>query len=121
MNTRMSPPGKEMSAWTADREKLSLTIHGKLLTVKHHFPRQGKPPTRAGTAITHLSRASRLRCLKILATIDWQTIGSSLFVTLTYPDELALPDREKRNRQRYLWHRDLERYLGQEIPCLWRS
>jgi hypothetical protein len=66
------------------------------------------------------SKASRLRFLKFLARVDWNLLGPSTFVTLTYPDEKAFPDSHTRNKQRYLFWRYIENYLSVKIPMVWR-
>jgi len=119
-NEKTSPPGASQQDWQEKRSKLSLTVKGKLVEVKHHF--QYVTPSAGGkrSTVTAFTQASRLRLLKNLATFDWPKIENSLFVTLTYPDEEALQSQEQRNRQRYLFHRSLEKEFRRPIPALWR-
>jgi hypothetical protein len=120
LKQRIAPHGKETLEWTLGRERLSLAIQGKLLQVKHHFPHQQPAAAARRSQITAFTYAARLRLLKLIATIDWHAVQTSLFVTLTYPDEVAEPDLKTRNKHRYLFHRSLEAYLQKEIAVLWK-
>lgn len=99
--------------WTAE-------LKGKRLTVRCHRYRQQPPPSKKDRHIYEFSRKSRLRLLKSIATFDWRRIGGSLFVTLTYPDDVAHTDIDKRNRERYLFHRQVEKYVGKHVNGIWR-
>jgi hypothetical protein len=79
-------------------------------------------PRRPGKrkTVTDFSNAARLRMLKRMATVHWESVGPSLFVTLTYPDECAVTTKEQRTRQRSRLLRDMENYLGKEFGALWR-
>lgn len=58
--------------------------------------------------------------LKRIAEIDWKRVGPSLFLTLTYPDDVAHNDKDRRNKERYLFLRAVEMYLGRRCCGLWR-
>lgn len=58
--------------------------------------------------------------LKRIAEINWPKIGPSLFLTLTYPDDVAHNDKDRRNKERYLFLRNMEMYLGRRFCGLWR-
>lgn len=95
-------------------------IQGQRLTIKY---KSGKEPHRRGglrQQIGGFSHQARWRMLKFIAEIDWKSIGPSLFVTLTYPDEVAHNDKDKRNQERYLFLRYVENYLCTRICGLWR-
>lgn len=79
----------------------------------------GKPPIRG--QVKGFTRAARLRLLKRVATIDWQTIPQSVLITLTYPDELADRTFQQRGQDRYLFMRKLERYLDRKVCGIWRT
>lgn len=97
-----------------------LIIQGKLVQYKARKPYRKGAKRGVRGKVFGMSEASRMRLLKKLATWDWDSIGYSLFLTLTYPDERAMPLRDARNKHRYLIHRDIESNLGREVPCLWR-
>lgn len=102
------------------REKLVIEKKGKLLAVAwRNCPPPPATEKQRGT-ITNFSRASRLRLLKLIATIDWGLIPSSLFVTLTYPDDTRWDDPNERTKQKYLFHRAMETHLGRNICGVWR-
>lgn len=58
--------------------------------------------------------------LKRIAEIDWNQVGKSLFLTLTYPDSVAHNCKEKRNKERYILLRAIEMRLGKRFCGLWR-
>lgn len=58
--------------------------------------------------------------LKHFHKIDYDNHPKPLFVTLTYPDAIGLPDHATRNLHRQHFHRRLERETGQPVPCAWR-
>lgn len=101
-------------------EHNSLQIQGHKVTYKKHSMREKRTAGVLRGKVFGMSRASRLNLLKKLAVWDWDNIGYSLFITLTYPDERALPNRAARNKHRYLFHRWLEHKIGRRVPCLWR-
>jgi hypothetical protein len=98
----------------------SVHVQGKLLQVKHRLNHSRVPCTAVRGTIKGFSRAARLRMLKFVAKVDWQKIPAGLFITLTYPDEQRERDRQRRNTDRYLFHRYVETYLKKEVPCIWR-
>ena len=70
--------------------------------------------------VGQLSRESRMRLLRFLNQIAWEQISGSLFVTLTYPDEIQHTDYSRHATDRYLFLRYMEKHLGRENPVLWR-
>lgn len=100
--------------------KQTLKIQGSLLELK--ISDGPIMPINGGKKkdIMGFSRKSRLNLVKKMAVWHWEKIGVSTFITLTYPDEFALPDQKKRNKQRYLFHRKIEEQLERQVPCLWR-
>lgn len=66
------------------------------------------------------SAKSRLSMLRMTSRLDWNKIKCGLFITVTYPDELLPRDKERRKRDRMLFFRDMEKYLGREISLIWR-
>lgn len=63
---------------------------------------------------------ARRRMMRFVAQIDWGKVDRGMMVTLTYPDEVAHNDKEKRNKERYLFLRYLENYLQSNVCGLWR-
>ncbi len=98
----------------------SLSLQGDLLEVKkvRHVKAESRPGKRA--AITGFSEKSRWNLIKKTMRWDWDKIGPSVFVTLTYPDAFGRPTMEQRNKHRYLWHRMVESWRGCNTPMLWR-
>jgi len=101
-------------------EHNSITFQGKLVTYKAHHARYQTPKGGGKNRVFGMSNQSRLNLLRKLAIWDWDTIEWSLFLTLTYPDERAMPLRGDRNKHRYIFHRKLEAVLGRPVQCLWR-
>lgn len=104
----------------ADTPAAIVTIQGKKLECRFERRWHTFPPSRKGLTLTSFSRKSRLRLLKNVATIDWRNTRYSLFVTLTYPDDAAHRDKDRRNRERYLMHRHFELYAGKHLCGIWR-
>ncbi len=70
--------------------------------------------------MSDFSPAARLRMLKHFHKIDYENHPKPLFITLTYPDEVGLPDHATRNLHRQHMHRRLERATGAIVPAAWR-
>lgn len=104
----------------AAAQSYKLVRQGNLVTFSKFQKWSPKTPSRKGKALNGFSEGARLRLIKFVATLDWNKIGKCLFVTLTYPDEVSNPDKDLRNRQRYLFMRYVENYVGREINGVWR-
>lgn len=98
----------------------SVEMQGERMTVTASLIDYTTPASKPGRFISRFSRAARLRLLKMVASMDWSSITSGLFITLTYPPGKVAFDVDERNKQRYLFHRYMEKDLGREIPLLWR-
>lgn len=95
-------------------------MQGKRIELKVHLSDYTIPPRKPRGKIGLFSRRSRMRMLKMIASIDWPSVKHGLFISLTYPDS-ALPRPARiRNRDRYLFTRYMENYLHREIPLVWR-
>ena len=101
-------------------EPWTLEIQGQRLKLIRPQPYEHKRCPGKRKSIGVFTRQARFRMLKMVASVEWQSIGNSLFITLTYPDEVAHVDHKKRNRERYLFLRYIENYLGKEVAALWR-
>lgn len=101
-------------------EHNSITFQGKLVSYKAHHCRYPMPKGGGKKRVFGMSSQSRLNLLRKLAIWDWDTIEWSLFITLTYPDERAMPVRDTRNKHRYIFHRRMETELSRKVQCLWR-
>jgi len=97
----------------------SASLQGNLLTYKIRHHTTGRCGAKRGE-ITDFSRQARLRMLKHMHRIDFASGELPLFITLTYPDELATPDLDKRNVHRKVFARHLERLLEQQVGAAWR-
>jgi len=97
-----------------------VTIQGKLFTLSFETPIPRKEVERKRKNIKTFSDGARLRLLKFIATIDWGKLPMNLFITLTYPDSVALRSKAQRNRDRYLFQRYMEKHLSQKVSILWR-
>jgi len=97
-----------------------ITQQGQLLIWKYLKENPRTPKSTMGRKVHGFSRASRLSLLKKLATIDWNLAYPSLFVTLTYPDDVLPESAKDLNKHRFLFVRYMEKYLGKEISVIWR-
>lgn len=77
------------------------------------------PPEKRGV-VNGFTKPARLRMLKAIARIDWNTYGKSVFVTVTYPDAYADRTPAKRTQDRGLLIRAMEHELGGKVSILWR-
>lgn len=97
----------------------SVTFQGKCVEYKLTHHRTGNIGGKRGE-ISDFSDAARLRMIKNLHRIDFSLQNLPLFVTLTYPDELATPDLDTRNVHRKVFARHLEKLLAQHVAASWR-
>jgi len=67
------------------------------------------------------SQASRLRMLREIAQINWNTGTRFSLITLTYPDQLVKRTMERQTVDRSRFVRDLERTVGRPLSMLWRK
>ena len=122
----MVPMTPIVAAWIDALELLScgqwpkVTLQGKNLKVQFPPWKPGNVKKHERGIIRGFSSKSRLRLLKRMATVDWRSVGNSLFITLTYPDHVIHVDAWKRNRERYLLHRYVEKYAGKHVSGVWR-
>jgi len=77
-------------------------------------------PKKKRGKIYGFSAKTRMRMLRESAKIDWNGIGQSSFVTLTYPDWCVEEHYKQRTVHRFVFHRYLEKYFGCYVPTIWR-
>jgi hypothetical protein len=107
--------------WLGEDGKVCLiTLQGQLLVWKELQQKPTAPQINKRGQVMIFSRDSRLRLLKLLATIDWSRAEPTLFATLTYPDTVTITSAKQMNTHRYLFIRDLEKDLGKQIAVIWR-
>lgn len=97
----------------------SVTFQGKCVEYKVHGHVTSKVGGIRGE-ISDFSDAARLRMLKNFHRIDFSLKPFPLFITLTYPDEVATPNLETRNLHRKTFARHLERITGRNVGLAWR-
>lgn len=100
----------------------AVIVHtGNLLEVIYvgHDRRKRSSKRRGG--VGEFSRSARLRMLRMCSTINWDAAMPGVFVTLTYPDDRVATDSRVRTQERDAFFRATEKYLGREIPVLWRT
>lgn len=103
-----------------DDEDWEIVAQGALLRVKRTiFDKRKYRPAIRGEC-QGFSRQSRFRMLQTIARIDWLKAGSVKLITLTYPDVCRERCYVDRSRDRYRFHRLLERALQCHVPILWR-
>jgi len=93
---------------------------GDLLEVTYLNPhKQYRRPGKRGI-VKGFTPAARLRMLRTVASICWDDMKRGVFITLTYPDEVATRTNKDRTRDKFLFLRYIENYLGKQIGALWR-
>jgi len=70
--------------------------------------------------IAEFTPAARLRMLRMIAAVDWEQVKQAVFITLTYPDAYIERSMETRTRDKYLFFRHMENYLGKKVGAVWR-
>lgn len=100
--------------------KVVCTLQGKLLQVHVSNPQTTPPLPQSRSVIRGFTPSSRLRLLKFIAKVDWSTQKFGLLITLTYPDKVAMRTRKERNRDKYLFLRYMEKFLGKKVYGVWR-
>lgn len=93
---------------------------GNLLEVRRVVNHSHVPTEAKRGKIVGFTNASRLRMLRLIATIDWQAIPECQFITLTYPDANVNRTYKQRTQDRWLLTKSLEEFKGHLIPTLWR-
>ena len=97
-----------------------LTIQGQCTEVSRRLKFSQVPvPPRRGVC-GDFSPQSRMRVLREMARINWYSCGPCVFVQLGYPDSVIESSHIERSKQRFLWHRYLEKSMGAQIPIVWR-
>lgn len=98
----------------------SMVTQGAVVEVKSHLCYSKCPPRAIRGQCSCFSAASRLRLLKLIGRMDWEKFGSSLFITLTYPDTHLDRRMKQRTQDRSQFLRAVEHYLERKVPSIWR-
>jgi len=102
------------------RIKWTLEIQGSLIHLKRHVL-DPLPPEHHPKKTCHiLSRESRMNLLRMMNRIDWDRVGRSTFVTLTYPPGHVQWKYKKRSMDRYQFMRAWETEVGKPLASLWK-
>lgn len=105
--------GRQLDVWTM--------IHqGSCVRVKYRNGEHRRPPPKKRGVIKEFSRNARRRLLSETHAIDWQKVGRSSLITVGYPDDYVHDDKNKRNKERYLFIRYLEKHTGKHLSGYWR-
>lgn len=97
-----------------------LKVQGNATQVSRKLNFSKIPPRVLRGRITAFSRQARMRMLRFVAHCNWPAIGKSLFITLTYPDSHARETVAARGMHKSLFFRYAEKFLGRQVPALWR-
>jgi len=103
-----------------DRTIPIAVLQGELIEITYlpknrEYRRPGKRKPIAG-----FTPAARLRMLRMIAAVEWERVKKAVFITLTYPDAYIDRSMEQRTRDKYLFFRHMENYLGKEVGAVWR-
>lgn len=94
-------------------------VQGSIVEIKLELDWQTRPHGKRGM-VKDFSPRARLAMIKYFQRIDFWSGYRPLFITLTYPDELALPSYDERILHRKIMARHLERIAGRNVPASWR-
>ncbi len=118
---RNTGPEQDAYDWAGrSGDNLVITFQGQLFTWKVGQPPRHFDPKSERGIVSSFSRWSRMRMLKLVATIDWQKAGECRFITLTYPDECGKQTRKQLNQARAVFWRSVENLMDKHVCCLWR-
>jgi len=118
---RVSKGNAKQIADDANRVRNRVFIRGKLIILQASLPVSVPPAPGMRKKIREFSRGARFRLLKLIAAIDWSKLQEGRFITLTWPDSVAKVDVKTATMQRHLFVRELEKYLGKQMPIIWRK
>ena len=102
------------------KQRVVVVKQGKLLSVGISQNKSSTPHNHGRSIVRGFTPASRLRLLKFVATVNWSAITAGVFVTLTYPDCVSERKSDQRNRDRYLFHRYVEKKEKKQVAGVWR-
>lgn len=97
-----------------------VTWQGSYLKWTVHEPPSKYRPTVKRGQVHGFSRASRLRLLKIAATIDWEKSLPGRFITLTFPDSVPIKENYLMTQYRSVFWRYLEKHVDRHVSGIWR-
>jgi hypothetical protein len=108
-----------------DRQKnaevsYTLEMQGKRLQIRCHHYRQAQKNYKSKSPIFEFSRKARAARLRRIASVNWALSGPSLFVTVTYPDEVSEHTMEERKTHRFLLNRSICQWAKKKLACFWR-
>ena len=97
-----------------------ITYQGNFLKWKYPEWHPRKPPLDGRGECWGFSDASRLRMLSAMSKVNWDAIGKSLFITLTYQDCMRPEECSEVSTQRFCMQRYIETRIEKEVSILWR-
>ncbi len=111
---------KEKKHFRTTRKRAHAVWTGELLEITYldvprEYHRVGKRKLIKG-----FTPGARLRMLRTIASIEWDSFKKGVFITLTYPNEFHGRTMSERNRDRYLFMRSMEKHLGRKVGAVWR-
>lgn len=95
-------------------------VQGDVVEVFRTFNWRQFHPEKVRGTVKGFSHDSRMRMIRSVSKVNWQAIGSSLFITLTYPDECIKWSCKERTMHRHLFFRYLEKFVKTPISILWK-
>lgn len=111
--TNLHPINLANTVWDVEIQGKRITVTTRLIEYKPQLvAKRG--------CISRFSEAARLRMLRWVASVNWRRMTRGHFFSFGYADDVAHNTKEQRKRHIYEFHRDMEIYLGREIPLSWR-
>jgi hypothetical protein len=110
----------ELESQERFEEDYTLDWQGKRITLRKKKHKQSPRASIPRGVIVEFSRRARARRLRRIAEVDWSKTNQSMFITLTYPDEVSDHTMEERKIHRYLFNRWLCKTVGRKMACFWR-
>ena len=111
---------QEKKHFRQERKRAHAVWQGELLEITYIGPPREYHRVGKRKPIKGFTPAARLRMLRTIASVEWDSFKKGVFITLTYPDGFIGRTMKERNRDRYLFMRSMENHLGRKVGAMWR-
>jgi len=111
---------QEKKHFRQERKRAHAVWQGELLEITYIGPPREYHRVGKRKPIKGFTPAARLRMLRTIASVEWDSFKKGVFITLTYPDGFIGRTMKERNRDRYLFLRSMEKHLGRKVAAIWR-
>lgn len=111
---------KERNHFRTTTKRAHAVWQGELLEITYINPNKEYRKPGKRKPVTTFTKSARLRMLRTVASVEWDSFKKGVFITLTYPPGYEGRPLQKRNQDRYVFLRSMEKHLGRKVGALWR-